>query len=181
MLHADAPDAIALTYDEIIFGTRNRAYGAFNLRQQYRPTLTHALWLGVGLFLLATVGFAQVSLRLDTTVYTVVEKQPEFPGGFGAIREYLMTNIPYPPAARSAKIKGRVFVSFVVERDGYLTHVNTLTGLGYGCDEEAVRVIKAMPRWTPGSQSGRALRVKYNLPVLFGMDYPLDYPRHSRH
>lgn len=108
----------------------------------------------------------------DTTVFTVVEKQPEFPGGFDALKEYMRQTVHYPSEAQKASIKGRVFVSFVVEPDGTITHVQLLKGLDYGCDEEAIRVIKAMPRWTPGSQSGRPLRVKYNLPVLFGIDYP---------
>lgn len=71
-------------------------------------------------------------------------------------------------------------MSFIVEPDGYLTDINVLVGLGYGCDEEAIRAISAMPLWKSGSQSGKVLRIKYNLPVLFGIDYPQDYPRHGR-
>ena len=108
----------------------------------------------------------------DTTVFTIVEHQPEFPGGSDALKEYLLKNVQYPADAQKAGIKGRVFVSFVVEIDGSLTNSQLLKGLGYGCDEEAIRVIKAMPRWLPGSQSGRPIRVKYNLPILFGIDYP---------
>lgn len=78
----------------------------------------------------------------------------------------------YPPEAKKAGIKDRVFVSFIVETDGSITDVQLLRGLGYGCDEEAVRVVKTMPLWKPGSQSGMLVRVKYNLPALFGMDYP---------
>lgn len=84
----------------------------------------------------------------------------------------MLRNVRYPAEAQKARVKGRVFTSFVVEIDGRLTNACILRGLGYGCDEEAVRVIKAMPRWKPGSQSGRPIRVKYNLPVLFGVDYP---------
>ncbi|GAB4014317.1 hypothetical protein GCM10028808_36440 [Spirosoma migulaei] len=105
-------------------------------------------------------------------VYTVVEKQPEFPGGIGALMEYLKTSVQYPPEAKKAKIQGRVFVSFIVELDGSRTDIIVLKGLGYGCDEEAMRVVRAMPCWEPGGQSGRPLRVKYNLPILFGTDYP---------
>ena len=108
----------------------------------------------------------------DTTVYTVVEKQPEFPGGRQALENYLLATVRYPPEAQKAGVKGRVFVSFVIEPDGTITHIQLLKGLGYGCDEEAIRVINAMPCWAPGGQSGRPLRVKYNLPVLFGIDYP---------
>ncbi|WP_223860718.1 energy transducer TonB [Spirosoma validum] len=108
----------------------------------------------------------------DKTVYTIVEKQPEFPGGMRAMENYLLTTVRYPAEAKKAGIIGRVFVSFIVEIDGRITGVERLNGLGFGCDEEAIRVINAMPRWTPGSQSGRPLRVKYRLPVLFGIDYP---------
>ncbi len=108
----------------------------------------------------------------DTTVYTIVEKQPEFPGGRQALENYLLANVRYPSEAKKAGVKGRVFTSFVVEPDGQLTNVQLLIGLGYGCDEEAIRAVNAMPCWAPGSQSSRPLRVKYNLPVLFGIDYP---------
>lgn len=80
--------------------------------------------------------------------------------------------IHYTTEAQKAGVKGRVFISFVVEPEGTITNIQLLKGLGYGCDEEAIRVINAMPCWAPGSQSGRPLRVKYNLPVLFGIDYP---------
>lgn len=124
---------------------------------------------------------AQSSNSSDNTVFTIVEKQPEFPGGFQALRNYLIKNVQYPPAANAAKVSGRVVVSFIVERDGHLTDPTVLKGLGFGCDEEAIRLINLMPRWTPGTQSGKPIRVKYNLPVLFGTDYPQDYPRHGRH
>lgn len=107
----------------------------------------------------------------DTTVFTVVEKQPEFPGGRQALENYLLVNVRYPPEAKKAGVKGRVFTSYIVEPDGQITNVHLLKGLGFGCDEEAIRVVNAMPKWAPGSQSGRPLRVKYNLPVLFGVDY----------
>ena len=116
-----------------------------------------------------TTGFAQTT---DMTVYTIVEQPPQFPAGFEAMKNYLLTNVHYPSEAKKAGVKNRVFVSFVVEIDGRLTNVTILKGLGYGCDEEAIRLVKAMPRWIPGGQSGMPLRVKYNLPVLFGMDYP---------
>lgn len=110
--------------------------------------------------------------ELDETVYTVVEKAPEFPGGFRAMRDYLIRNVEYPKPAAKEKISGKVYTSFVVETDGRLTNIQILKGLGFGCDEEAVRVVKAMPRWQPGKQTGRPLRVRYNLPVLFGETYP---------
>ncbi|WP_020606707.1 energy transducer TonB [Spirosoma spitsbergense] len=122
-------------------------------------------------FLLNTSGFAQKLSLSDTTVYTIVEHQPEFQGGFGALKTYMLANVHYPAQAQEAKVKDRVFISFIVERDGTLSDIRMLKGVGYGCDEEAIRVIKSMPRWIPGSQSGEPIRVKYNLPVLFGIDY----------
>jgi len=151
-------------------------------RLHYRPTLHRALWLGLGLFLLAASACsAQSPAYKAWQVFTTVEKQPEFPGGFGALRRYLLKTVNYPPEAKKAGVKDRVLVSFIVEPDSSISDVQLLKGIGYGCDEEAVRVITAMPRWKPGSQSGKTVRVKYNLPVLFGIDYPQDYPRYGRH
>lgn len=102
----------------------------------------------------------------------LTEQQPAFPGGSRALMAYLQKNVQYPSAARRAGVSGRVFLSFIVETDGRLTDLQLLKGLGFGCDEEAMRVVNAMPAWTPGSQDGKPLRVKYNLPVRFGVDYP---------
>lgn len=121
------------------------------------------------LFTCTISGFAQTT---DTTVYTIVEQEPQFPGGFEAMKNYLLANIHYPPEAKKAGVKDRVIMSFIIEPDGRMTDIQLLKGIGYGCDEEAIRVVKTMLRWTPGSQSGRPLRVKYMLPVLFGIDYP---------
>ncbi len=133
---------------------------------------TRLLGLSAGMFLFSITGFAQKPEKLDDpTVFTIVEKQPEFPGGMSALTNYMKANVNYPPEAQKAGIKGRVFVSFIVETDGSRTAITILKGLGYGCDEEAIRVIRSMPRWEPGGQSGQPLRVKYNVPVLFGIDY----------
>ncbi|WP_439556827.1 energy transducer TonB [Dyadobacter sp.] len=103
-------------------------------------------------------------------VFTVVEQQPEFPGGTSEMYKYLSKNIKYPSAASRANVSGRVFMSFVVNTDGSIQDVSVLKGLGFGCDEEAIRVVKAMPKWKPGKQSGRAVRVKYNLPINFQLE-----------
>lgn len=151
--------------------TNLRMIATRKLTAMYRSLLTRTLALGVGLFLLAvTGGLAQSNDRLDETVFTVVEKQPEFPGGMRAFQDYLATNVRYPAAASTAAIKDKVFVSFIVRSNGRITDVGVLKGLGYGCDEEAVRVISAMPNWRPGSQSGKPVNVKYNVIVPFGMD-----------
>ena len=276
MYHSQASADVSLTYDDIIFQARNRAYGAFDLRQQYRPTLSRALGLGVGLFLLGLAGPAlydrvgfktssadkpimtevtltnvkeppteppvqlppveqlpvvntvrnlppvvmaeadvvednlpptteqlevavsgpetaegtgdieiisppetkeltvkEKALEVETKTdapFVTVEQQPEYPGGMDALRQFLSRNLNYPKLAASAGVAGRVYISFVVNTDGSLTDVQVLKGIGFGCDEEALRVIHKMPHWKPGKQSGRAVRVKYNLPVSFTLE-----------
>ena len=101
------------------------------------------------------------------TIFTVVEKIPEFPGGTQEMFMYLGRNIKYPTAAAKANVSGKVFVNFVVTSEGEIKDVTVLKGIGFGADEEAVRVVSTMPRWTPGMQSGRAVNVRYNLPIAF--------------
>jgi protein TonB len=96
-----------------------------------------------------------------------VETNPAFPGGEGKMYEYLGRNMKYPPIARDNNIQGRVYVSFVVEKSGKITDVRVLRGIGGGCDEEAIRVVKSMPSWSPGKQRGKAVRVRFNLPIVF--------------
>jgi len=104
---------------------------------------------------------------VEEEIFTVVESMPSFPGGEAKLYEYLGKNIEYPQIANESGIQGRVFVTFVVEKDGSITDVRVLRGIGGGCDEEAVRVVKSMPKWTPGKQRGKAVRVQYNLPIKF--------------
>jgi len=266
------------TLDDIVFADRNKAYGAFELRQGYRKDVTKATIIGAALFVLAmftpsiinsltagkeeeapmvevdlmkippppidpaeppppppppveapkvnTVKFLPPEVKKDEEVpeevppptveeikeavvadktiegdpnaneiivapeavaapskgtvveaapepekvFTVVEQQPEFPGGTTEMYKYLSKNIKYPSAASRANVSGRVFLSFVVNTDGSIQDVSVLKGLGFGCDEEAIRVVKAMPKWKPGKQSGRAVRVKYNLPINFQLE-----------
>lgn len=100
-------------------------------------------------------------------IFTVVEKQAGFPGGVGAMTKFLKENLRYPAAAERANVEGNVFVSFVVNRDGSVSDVQILKGVGFGADEEAVRIVKAMPKWEPGRQSGEAVRSRFNLPINF--------------
>lgn len=104
---------------------------------------------------------------VEAEIFTVVESMPEFPGGMGKLMAYLSSNIKYPPLAKESGIQGRVFINFVVETDGRISKVKVLRGIGGGCDEEAVRVVEAMPKWKPGMQRGKPVRVSYNLPVKF--------------
>ncbi|AUD02523.1 energy transducer TonB [Spirosoma pollinicola] len=268
--------AVALTYDDIIFQGRNRSYGAFDLRKSYKPTLSRALGLGVGLFLGALTGptlyarfwphevinpnqsMKEVTLTklvepplekpivippaetapavntvrnlplvvmpeadvveetlppttddlkdatsgtetaegtgIDDIIaapeastptvaekavetepkteapFITVEQQPEYPGGMDALRNFLGKNLNYPRPAASAGVAGRVYLSFVVNTDGSLTDLQVVKGIGFGCDEEALRVMRKMPNWRPGKQAGRAVRVKYNLPISFTLE-----------
>lgn len=100
-------------------------------------------------------------------VFLIVEDQPEPSGGMGAFYEYLGRNIRYPEQARRMGVEGRVFVEFVVDKDGDLTEVKVVKGIGAGCDEEAVRVVKGSPNWKPGKQRGRPVKVKMTVPVFF--------------
>lgn len=103
----------------------------------------------------------------ENETFVVVEEMPEYPGGMAALTEFVATNLQYPEEAKKAKIEGRVFVHFVVEKDGSIKDVKVLKGLGYGCDEEAIRVATSMPKWKPGKQRGKEVRVAYNLPIRF--------------
>jgi protein TonB len=97
----------------------------------------------------------------------VVEQQPNFPGGLDELMKFLGRNLRYPKAAQNNEVEGKVYVQFVVNREGKVSQVTVLKGIGYGCDEEAVRVMNLMPAWTPGKQGGKAVSVRYNLPISF--------------
>lgn len=97
----------------------------------------------------------------------IVEEMPEFPGGEAALIKYLSENIKYPQVAKENQIQGTVYLNFVVEADGSITNVVIARGVDASMDKEAVRVIRSMQRWKPGKQSGKTVRVKFNLPVRF--------------
>ena len=149
--------------------------------------------LSVGLLGASQVALAQAPdpLRLDTTevvlegcvvpemgevgnpehdVYQIVEQMPEFPNGQEALMLYIAKQVKYPAEAKKAGAQGRVFIGFIVEPDGSLSDFKVLRGIGYGCDEEALRVVKSMPKWQPGMHRGKAVRVQYLVPVNFKLD-----------
>jgi len=103
----------------------------------------------------------------ETKVFDVVEQMPSFPGGTGALMEFLGKNVKYPVVAQENGVQGRVVVSFVVERDGSITDVKVVRSVDPSLDKEATRVVSSMPKWIPGKQNGSAVRVKYNVPVSF--------------
>ena len=105
----------------------------------------------------------------EQRIFQIVEEQPEFPGGEEARLRFLRDNMNYPMMAREAGIQGTVFVTFVVERDGSITNVEILRGIGGGCDEEAIRVTRMMPRWKPGKQRNRPVRTQFRMPIRFAL------------
>ena len=137
--------------------------------------------LSVGLLGTSQVALAQQpdSLRMDTIEEEVVvefdgeffgciqETLPSFRGGERKMYEFIQNNLVYPQEAKDASVEGRVFVEFYIEKDGTVCDAKVLRGIGYGCDEEALRVIGLMPKWYPGKQRGKAVRVRYTLPVNF--------------
>ncbi|MFY0607119.1 MAG: energy transducer TonB [Cyclobacteriaceae bacterium] len=100
-------------------------------------------------------------------IFQIVEDKPEFPGGLKAFYEYVGENVSYPAAASRLGVTGRVFVRFVIEKDGSLTDITVIKGIGSGCDEEAVRVLENSPPWTPGKQRGNKVRVYMTVPIYF--------------
>ena len=108
---------------------------------------------------------------VDTNeIYIVVEEEPEFPGGIQALADYLRDNIKYPEACRKDSIQGRVIIRFVVEKDGSISGAKVLKGVHELLDAETMRVISAMPKWKPGKQRGKEMRVQYAIPVNFSLD-----------
>lgn len=100
-------------------------------------------------------------------IFTYVEQMPEFNGN---VQEYLGNKLRYPDQAREAGIEGRVIVKFVVNEDGDISDANVVRGIGGGCDEEALRVVKSMPKWKPGKQNGRPVKVYFTLPISFKLE-----------
>ena len=136
--------------------------------------------LSVGLLASSQVALAQTpdSLRMDTIeeaeekeeIFGIVENMPMFRGGERKLMEFIGNNVVYPKEAIDAGIEGRVFVEFYIEKDGTVCDAKVLRGIGYGCDEEALRVIGLMPKWYPGKQRGQSVRVRYTLPINFKLE-----------
>ncbi len=99
--------------------------------------------------------------------FIVVEQMPEFPGGEKALLKWLGKNVKYPPLAAENGVSGRVVVAFIVDAEGNISQIKLLGGIGGGCDEEAIRVVSSMPKWKPGKQGGRPVRVYFTLPIKF--------------
>ncbi|MFB9842118.1 energy transducer TonB [Mucilaginibacter ginsenosidivorans] len=109
----------------------------------------------------------QVTEEDPNKIFTAVEQEPTPVNGMAAFYKYLGNNIRYPAVAKENNVQGKVFMQFVVEKDGSLTDVKVIRGIGSGCDQEAVRVLQNAPKWRPGIQNGRPVRVQYNVPISF--------------
>ncbi len=107
------------------------------------------------------------SMPKQEMIYDVVEVMPSYPGGTTKLMEFLNNNVMYPKIAQKKGIQGRVVVKFIVEKNGMVTNVETLRQVNPELDNEAIRVVKSMPKWTPGMHNGKAVRVKYCLPISF--------------
>ena len=105
--------------------------------------------------------------REDGEIFIIVEEMPEFPGGEGELQKYLASSVRYPVIAQENGIQGRVYIQFVIKPRGEVTNVTILRGVDPSLDREAVRVVEAMPKWKPGKQRNRPVRVSYTVPINF--------------
>tara|TARA_B100000809_G_scaffold86653_1_gene85018 strand:+ start:10552 stop:10968 length:417 start_codon:yes stop_codon:yes gene_type:complete len=126
-------------------------------------------YLIILLLISPVIGISQNSDTTETKeeIYTIVETMPDFPGGQKAMFEFLGNNIVYPPKAKAKGKKGKVYINFTISKDGTIRDVRVIKKAHKLLDAEAVRVVKSMPRWTPGVQRGKAVAVSYNIPINF--------------
>ena len=110
---------------------------------------------------------ASAQTQEEEPVFEIAEIMPFFKGGDPAMKAYLSSKTEYPEIAKKKKIEGRVIVKFIVEKNGSITDVHIVKSVDPSLDKEAVRVVKSMPKWTPGKQNGQAVRVQYMVPVTF--------------
>ena len=106
----------------------------------------------------------------ESDVYQIVEQMPEFPGGAAELYHYISKNIRYPQEAKEKGIQGRVFIGFIVEKDGSISNVRNLRGVDSELDAEAIRVIQSLPKWKPGKHNGEFVRVSYQIPIVFKLE-----------
>lgn len=134
------------------------------MKTRKNVSLKVALMMLVLLFSFMT---STAQTKKNDMVFDVVEVMPQFPGGQIAMLQYLMKNIKYPEQAVKEGFQGRVTVRFIVEKDGSISDVKPVLSVHPLLNKEAVRVVKSMPKWTPGKQNGKPVRVRFNLPVMF--------------
>lgn len=137
------------------------------MKTRKNVSLKVALMMLVLLFSFMT---STAQTKKNDMVFDVVEVMPQFPGGQIAMLQYIMKNIKYPEQAMKEGIQGRVAVRFIVEKDGSISDVKPILSVHPLLNKEAVRVVESMPKWTPGKQNGKPVRVRYNLPVMFKLN-----------
>jgi protein TonB len=103
----------------------------------------------------------------EAQVFTYVEEMPTFPGGEEALYSFISKQIVYPEIAKRAGVEGKIYIQFVVRTDGKVSEVTVAKGIGAGCDEEAVKVVRSMPNWKPGRQNGHPVLVRISVPIVF--------------
>lgn len=113
---------------------------------------------------------AQDTTKTQPHIFVAVEHEPGFPGGIPEFYKYIGANLKYPRVASILGLTGKVYLTFVVDKDGSVTEVKPVKCLGAGCESEAVRVVSMSPKWSPGIQKGRAVRVQYTMPVTFNFE-----------
>jgi len=120
------------------------------------------------ILLIPMIGFGQDSAKsFDDEFFMVVENMPEFPGGDLGLMKYIKKNVNYPKIAKEYNITGKVYISFIVDKTGSVTNVKVVRGVDKNLDAEAVRVIKSLPKYKPGKQRGKAVRVMFTIPIKF--------------
>ena len=134
------------------------------MKTRKNVSLKVALMMLVLLFSFMT---STAQTKKNNMVFDVVEVMPQFPGGQIAMMKYIMENMKYPEQAMKEGIQGRVTVRFIVEKDGSISDVKPVLSVHPLLNKEAVRVVESMPKWTPGKQNGKPVRVRFNLPVMF--------------
>ena len=137
------------------------------MKTRKNVSLKVALMMFVLLFSFMT---STAQTKKNDMVFDVVEVMPQFPGGQIAMLKYIMENIKYPEQAMKEGIQGRVTVRFIVEKDGSISNVKPVLSVHPLLDKEAVRVVESMPKWSPGKQNGKPVRVRFNVPVMFKLN-----------
>lgn len=137
------------------------------MKTRKNVSLKVALMMLVLLFSFMT---STAQTKKNDMVFDVVEVMPQFPGGQIAMLKYIMENIKYPKQAMKEGIQGRVTVRFIVEKDGSISDVKPILSVHPLLNKEAVRVVESMPKWSPGKQNGKPVRVRFNIPVMFKLN-----------
>jgi protein TonB len=121
-----------------------------------------------------TFAQAKADQKSDEKVYSFVDEGASFgsKGDLSELYQFIAKNLRYPEEAKEKKIEGKVFAKFVIEKDGSVTNVEIVKGVGYGMDEETLRVVKMLPKWNPGKQSGKAVRQAFTMPITFSLEEP---------